>query len=263
MDTATIEKSVKPGKSMKPDSETVLLSRKEIMMEKTPIIEKIKKLLALANSSNEHEAALAASHAQRLLSEHNLAMADIEATHKPDKADTVETTVSKTLPKWLRYLSAGVSTAFDCQAVHHPATGKMTFIGVGADVQIAVYTFAYLDRTVRKLCTNYMKHHVSTAIANRHRELHRQSYYLGAVSTITTRLREQKIQTPITTGALIPVKEGLIRQAMNEIGTLRTVKSRRSYINSDAYTKGQSDGRQVGIHHGIGTGGKSQKTIGH
>ena len=56
-------------------------------METAPIIEKIKKLLALANSSNEHEAALAASHAQRLLSEHNLAMADIEAAHRPDKAD--------------------------------------------------------------------------------------------------------------------------------------------------------------------------------
>ena len=84
------------------------------MDTKTPIIEKIKKLLALANSSNEHEAALAAGHAQRLLSEHNLAMADIEASHKPDSADRVETTVSRTLSKWLRHLSAGVSTAFDC-----------------------------------------------------------------------------------------------------------------------------------------------------
>ena len=65
------------------------------MENNQPIIEKIKKLLALANSSNEHEAALAASHAQRLLSEHNLAMADIEAAHKPDKADKVDTTVSE------------------------------------------------------------------------------------------------------------------------------------------------------------------------
>jgi hypothetical protein len=230
-------------------------------MEKTPIIEKIKKLLALANSSNEHEAALAAGHAQRLLSEHNLAMADIEAAHRPDKADKVETSVSKSLPKWLRHLSAGVSTAFDCQAIHHPATGKMTFIGVGADVQIAVYTFTYLDRTVRKLCSNYMKQHVSSTIANRHRELMRQSYYLGAVSTISARLREQKVQTPVTTGALVPVKEGLIRQAMNEIGNLRTMRSRKSYVNSDAYTKGQTDGGQVGIKQGI-TGASSPQSIG-
>jgi len=224
------------------------------MDNKTPIIEKIKKLLALANSSNEHEAALAASHAQRLLSEHNLALADIEAAHKPDKADKVEAAVSKALPKWLRHLSAGVSTAFDCQAIHHPATGKMTFIGVGADVQIAAYTFTYLDRTVRKLCTNYMKQHVSSTLANRHRELMRQSYYLGAVSTINASLREQKVQTPVTTGALVPVKEGLIRQAMNEIGNIRTVRSRKSYVNADAYTKGQADGGQVGLRPGVAGG---------
>jgi hypothetical protein len=222
-------------------------------VKNSPIIKKIRKLLALANSSNEHEAALAAAHAQRLLSEHNLAMADIEASHRPDKADTVETTVSRSLPKWMRHLSAGVSAAFDCQAVHHPATGKMTFIGVGADVQIAAYTFAYLDRTVRKLCSDYMKRHVAGTLANRDRELMRQSYYLGAVSTITARLREQKILTPVTSGALVPVKEGLIRQAMSEIGALRTMHSRRSYINSDAYSRGQSDGGKVGIHHGIGS----------
>jgi hypothetical protein len=230
-------------------------------VEYSPIIEKIKKLLALANSSNEHEAALAAGHAQRLLSEHNLAMADIDASRRPDKADKVETAVSKTLPKWLRHLSAGVSSAFDCQAVHHPATGRLTFIGVGADVQIAAYTFTCLDRTVRRLCGAYMKQHALGTTANRHRELMRHSYYLGAVSTITARLKEQKIQTPVTTGALVPVKEGLIRQAMSEIGNLRTMQSRRSYINGDAYSRGETDGGRVGIHRGIGGASSPQKIL--
>ena len=230
-------------------------------MEPNPIIEKIKKLLALANSSNEHEAALAASHAQRLLSEHNLAMADIEAAHRPDKADKVEANVSKTLPKWLRILSSGVSTAFDCQAVHYPSTGKMVFIGIGADVQIAAYTFAYLDRTARKLCANYMKYQVSDTIPNRHRELMRQSYYLGAITTINQRLREQKQQTPITPGALVPVKAGLIKKAMNDIGPIRTVRTRKSYINSDAYNQGQNDGKQVGFQQGIGSSTHLQRAI--
>lgn len=230
-------------------------------MDNSSIIEKIKKLLALANSSNEHEAALAAGHAQRLLAEHNLAMADIEAANRPEQADRVETVVSKTLPKWMRHLSAGVSSAFDCQAIHHPASGKMTFIGVGADVEIAAYTFTYLDRTVRKLCSGYMKQHACGTMANRHRELMRQSYYLGAVSTITTRLREQKVSTPVTTGALVPVKEGLIRRAMNEIGNLRTMHSRRSYVNGDAYSRGQADGGRIGIRTGI-TGTSSPQRIG-
>jgi hypothetical protein len=225
-----------------------------------PVIEKIKKLLALADSSNEHEAALAASHAQRMLSEHNLAMADIDASHQSSKADTIETTISKSLPKWLRQLTAGVSSAFDCQAVHHPTTGKMTFIGVGADLKVAVYTFTYLDRTVRMLCGSFMKQYAKDAITNRHRELMRQSYYLGAVSTITTRLREQKRKTPVTTGALVIVKEGLIRQAMSEIGKIRTLHSRRSFINSAAYNCGEKDGEAIGLCHGV-TGSASSHAI--
>lgn len=184
-------------------------------------------------------------------------MADIEASHKPDSADRVETTVSKTLPKWMRHLSAGVSSAFDCQAIHHSATGKMTFIGVGADAQVAAYTFTYLDRTVRKLCSSYMKQQASSSASNRHRELMRHSYYLGAVSTITAHLGKQKVCTPVTTGALVPLKEALIKQAMNEIGNIRTIHSRRSYIHSEAYLKGQDDGRQVGVHQGVEQG-KSQ-----
>ncbi len=223
-------------------------------METNPVIEKIRKLLALSNSCNEHEAALAASHAQRLLAEHNLAMADIKTEQKPEKADKIETAAAKILPKWLRHLTAGVSNAFDCQAIHHPANGKLTFIGVGADVQIAAYTFSYLDRSVRKLCAGYMKQHAASAVTGRHRELMRQSYYLGAVSTIIRMLDAQKKEMPITPGALVPIKEGLIKQAMGEIGKIRTMHSRKSYVNSGAYAQGQTDGRQVGIRPGVAGG---------
>lgn len=221
-------------------------------MEKNPIIEKVKKLLALATSSNEHEAALAASHAQRLLSAHNLAMADIEAASRPDRADRVEAMVAKNLPKWVRHLSGAVCAAFDCQALHHPTSGKLSFIGVGADVQVAAYTFTYLDRTVRNLCAAYMKYNVTATTPNRDRVLMRQSYYLGAVSTITLKLREQKKQTPVTPGALVPVKEGLIKKTLEEMGPVRTMRSRKSYINADAYGQGKADGKKVGIQKGIG-----------
>jgi hypothetical protein len=232
-------------------------------LDKTPIIDKIKKLLALANSCNEHEAALAAAHAQRLLAAHNLAMADITASGRPQQADRIETDVARSLPKWTRHLSAGVSSAFDCQAIHHPAAGKLTFIGVGADVQVAAYTFTYLDRTVRKLCSVYLKQHAGFAVAGRQRELMRNSYYLGAVSTITRQLQEQKRQTPVTPGALVPVKEGLISRAMNEMGPIRQMHSRRSYINATAYNQGQTDGQQVRIQKGLEQEQSPQKPLLH
>jgi hypothetical protein len=132
---------------------------------------------------------------------------------------------------------------------------------VGVDVQVAAYTFAYLDRTVRNLCCNYIKHHVNNSVPTRHRQLMRQSYFLGAVATITGRLYEQKVQTPITPGALVPIKAGLIKRAMSEMGPTRTVRSRWSYINSHAYTTGQQDGQQVGIHKGISGSASPQKNL--
>lgn len=231
------------------------------MEQKSSIIIKVKKLLALANSSNEHEAALAASHAQRLLSEHNLAMADIDHTYELKSADRVETKVSKTLPKWTRHLSAAVCTAFDCQAIHHPADGKMTFIGIGADVQIAIYIFSYLDHTIKKLCGAYIKKDANKNISSRDRNFMRQSYCLGAVSTITERLREQKLQTPVTPGALVPVKEGLIKKALLDLGSTRTIRSRKSYINSDAYMEGRQDGRHVRINKAISGSSPVNKVI--
>jgi hypothetical protein len=127
----------------------------------------------------------------------------------------------------------------------------MTFIGVGVDVQVASYTFAYLDRTVRRLCSNYMKYCVNDSLSNRNRELMRQSYYLGAVSTINSQMVQQKVQTPVTPGALVPIKEGLIKKAISELGPIRTVRGRRSYINSHAYNQGQTDGKNVRIHKGV------------
>ena len=81
-------------------------------MTRERIIERVRKLLALSNSSNEHEAALAAAHAQRLLAEHNLAMSELEL--QAEGAGEAELVVAKTVAKWLSSLFATVANAFDC-----------------------------------------------------------------------------------------------------------------------------------------------------
>lgn len=232
--------------------------------DKKEIIEKIKKLLALSKSNNEHEAALAAAHAQRLLSEHNLSMTDVEAKKEADSAEKVETDSAKTLPKWVWELLGSVQRAFDCQVVHK-GSGKIVFIGVGADAQVASYTFAYLDKTIRRLCREYMK---SLGVR---RELMsasdvaivRNSYYLGVVHTVRRTLLEQKEKTPVTPGALVPVKKALIEKAMNEMGEVKERRSRKGFVDPDAYQQGQRDGQNIAIHRGIGNDGATpQAAIG-
>jgi hypothetical protein len=227
-------------------------------MDKSAIIEKVRKLLALSNSCNEHEAALAARHVQRLLSEHNLAMSDIEAGVANSTADRVDVSAARNLPKWVRALSGSVGNAFDCQVLHMPSRANLVFIGVGADPEVASYTFSYLERTVRKLCAAYLKTMTANSYSRRQRELARHSYYLGAVSAISDNLREQKQQTPVTPNALVPVKDALIRAAMQEIGPIRTVHSRRSYVDGQSYRQGQDDGSMVGVRVAVGGKGRGQ-----
>jgi hypothetical protein len=38
---------------------------------------------------------------------------------------------------------------------------------------------------------------------------------------------------------------------MSELGPIRTVRGRKSYINTHAYSKGQEDGKSVSIHKGV------------
>lgn len=230
---------------------------------KTTIIERVRKLLALATSSNEHEAALAAAHAQRLLAEHNLGMTDIEFQQEAARANKVEATAAKTLPKWIWKLLGGVKQAFDCDCVHYSG-GRIVFIGVGADAQVAAYTFAYLDKTIRRLCRDFMKNHpLRHRLSNRNIVLIRQSYYLGASTTVYQMLLRQKVETPVTTGALVPIKDALIKKVIDEMGDIKLRKARKSYVDPLAYEQGQRDGRNVAIHHGVEhNGSAAQAAIG-
>lgn len=130
---------------------------------------------------------------------------------------------------------------------------RCVFIGVGADAQVAAYTFAYLQRALRRLCRDYMKNHPSHGhMSPRKTTLVRNSYFLGAALTIYHTLMEQKEKTPVTTGALVPVKEALITKTYNEIGNVRFIKQRKSYIDTEAFVQGQKDGKNVAILRGVG-----------
>jgi Protein of unknown function (DUF2786) len=173
-------------------------------MEK--IILKIQKLLALSASCNEHEAALAAAHAQRLLALHNLQMADIMTGSPPEKADTVDVAAGKSLPKWAGWIASSVAQSFGCRVIHvKNDQPKLVFIGVGLDVEAASYTYLMLEKTLRRLAKAYLQERGDLTYAA-DRERIRRSYYLGAARAVSQLLSRQAKETPVTTGALVVVK---------------------------------------------------------
>lgn len=228
-------------------------------MTRERIIERVRKLLALSNSSNEHEAALAAAHAQRLLAEHNLAMSELEM--QEEGAGEVELQVARTVPKWLSSLFATVANAFDCFPIvtTTPACSRLRFIGVGDDPGVAACTLEYLMKELRRLASLYLRIQDNKAVrlSATSRERVRSSYLLGGVHGVRQAMQAQKAQTPTTSTALVPVKDALIRQYREEhLGQLRTRRSRSSTVLSAAFHQGRQDGASLQIRPALDSSSK-------
>lgn len=214
-------------------------------MTRERVIEKVRKLLALSNSSNEHEAALAAAHAQRLLAEHNLAMSELEV--QEEGAGEVVIEVARTVPKWLSSLFATVANGFDCFPIvtTTQSASRLRFIGVGEDPAVAACTLQFLMQELRRLATVYLRGFEAAAgkLPAAERQRVRNSYLLGGVQGVRQALAAQKAQTPTTSTALVPVKDALIRQYREEqVGSVRVQRTRRSTVLSAAFQQGKVDG---------------------
>jgi len=215
-------------------------------------IDKVRKLLALAASANEHEAALAASHAHRLLAEHNLSMTDLEIKEVGASEDTLDLG-TKAADKWSRLLCTIVSDAFDCKIIIRSVGGnsaRIAFIGCGEDPTVALYTSEYLIAALKRLARNFVQ---SLDLAQK-KAANRKSYLLGAVRGIQHQLREAKIQAPVTSTALVPVKDHLIKAFLaDKYSKARPSRQRRSSVLAEAYEKGKFDGKNLQIHKGVGS----------
>lgn len=110
--------------------------------------EKIRKLLALAESPNEHEARAALLKARQLMAEHKLTEAELKDVEKQQVKDVrTDITCSKRRDPWIVSLSAIIGENYCCKGYRYRRYGEQTncigFIGLEDDVEICVAVFKY------------------------------------------------------------------------------------------------------------------------
>lgn len=116
--------------------------------------DKIRKLLALAESPEEGEAKAALLKARKLMAEHKLCEADLEEA-KNQNVKEVQTvyTCSKRREPWLVELSAVIGENYCCQAFRRHYGGQQTqyigFVGLADDVEVCVEIFKYAADCVK------------------------------------------------------------------------------------------------------------------
>ena len=121
----------------------------EVLMkwDKEGALDKVKKLLALSGSDNEHEAAQAAAMAQKFIVEYNLSietLSDISASDTNIIEEEVD--ASSRMAAWRTQLMSGVSRAFECRPVVYTSYRhtRLVIVGTKADTTLARHTIEYL-----------------------------------------------------------------------------------------------------------------------
>ena len=121
-------------------------------MSEEKIIDKIRKLMTLANSANEHEAALAAARATELMLKHEIAEAQLATEEGAEVVEEVERESideSGSIIPWKGNLCAGLAQSMGCEFYYgstkyvRGTKQKRTYLIIGQESKRAMIKYMY------------------------------------------------------------------------------------------------------------------------
>lgn len=218
------------------------------------IIDRIKKLLSLGKSSNEHEAALASTRARELLTEYNIELSEVILDSKEKEfLEVEESEIEVKRGRWYSFLAGDVAHLFDCRYFrmssyrrnpYKKSPYRIVFIGTKVDVEIATYTFTFLRKEVTRFTDG-------NCVDKRNKN----SYRLGILSRIHERISEEKSRIKANEKqctSLVICKDDLIKKHLEKAHPdIRKERLDAPSVDPTEYARGYKDGKRVRLHRGI------------
>ena len=209
------------------------------------IVEKIQKLLALSESSNEHEAQLSMLKAQELLAKHKLSLKEVkEFTGYNSAIKDKVSAVSFKKATWKALLAEVIADNFGCYSYFKTSyTHTITFFGREEDVAICNIVLEYavdsIASKVNRLRSEYYRKGYSTkGLEN--------DYALGFIKGLSDKYEGQKRANH--EWGLVLVKDEEVVEAYNRITFKGSVNTDVNFHGfSGAYHVGKKDGSNFGI----------------
>ncbi|MBM4064380.1 MAG: DUF2786 domain-containing protein [Planctomycetes bacterium] len=220
------------------------------------MLDKVYKLLALAQNPNEHEAQTAMAKAHELLLRHNLSLLDTQAKwnyiHKQigeiGRRDPTKSIISAILCKYF-FVEAIWTFGYD---QHRNRRGRVLEIyGTPENVEMAEYVYHYLQNVPELLWTEYQEK--NKIKENRHRRTFIYGLLEGFYHKLEGRVVENASQKLVWKGDP-RLKEFYLQRNPRRTRTF----SRYSKTCQDAYNSGVSQGKKLIIHKGVRESGSRE-----
>lgn len=221
------------------------------MMDREKALKKIKKCMALGQSSEPAEAAAAMRQAQKLMDMYGINDSDVEFSTIGEKSTSAGRT-NETPPGWLSHLAAIVSSAFGVNNYYQPtfaSRSQYVFIGVDPAQEIAAYAFTVLRRQLTASRAAYYKSLRGKRV-NRIRRA--DAYAVGWVNAVNKTVRNFAKPVPAAVGNYMKAQHTNLVEF--------TPRGKLNNKDSKDAVAGFIDGSDVTLHHGVD--GSEQAKIG-
>lgn len=210
----------------------------------TELLEKIKKLLSLAQSDNEHEAKLASSKALELLTKHNLSMQEVEFVGLDYSEEVLDE--GKRVSPESKFIDSILNKHFNVFTLQVKRKGSYTLkiLGDKTNTEIARYMYLFLNDTFKTLFKQYRKSTGATASS-------RQSYYMGLYKGFCQQMEDAKNKVEFEKGLVWAGDPGLNKFFKDKYPN---AGYSNSYVNTKdmaAQSAGYEHGKNIRVHKGI------------
>ncbi|OCG27981.1 hypothetical protein A9G45_13260 [Gilliamella sp. HK2] len=222
-------------------------------------IDKIKKLLALAKSTNPHEAAIAMQRALKLMKEHDINASDVELFSINESMAKRTPTDAEKQPSYVGILANVICSAFGVKGYfcYNNETNHMTvkFYGMRERPQLAAYTFDVLVRLIIKARKEFLNGQ-NKRVKKSTKMARADQFCIGWINGIYNVLSK----------FVIPDDENKILNKYEQEkldlseATLRNTKNCNGA--DDAKYKGYLAGKNIKLNHGLSGSGNSPSLIG-
>lgn len=209
------------------------------------ILDKIKKLMALANSANPHEAANALRKAQLLMQEHQLSESDVELSDIAEHSAVLANT-SKTQPKWSLMLDAMIQQAFGVTGYFSVFRERRCFfVGYQDRAEIAAYCYTVLARQLKAARRDYLAS-LNKRLKAKTKTARADLYCEGWVSGVYQQVRD-----------LVPSEkeQALVKQYMSEkharLTSAKVREAKTTARDQNAGWEGYVAGKQVQLNAAV------------
>lgn len=231
------------------------------------IRDRIRKLLAMATheASNEHEAETAMRMAEKLMRQHNIDAADLEAS---TGKQTVYLWASATIvigekakpmtwrPQWIGFLGMGVGTFCDCKVVWSSEEKYghcIKFMGDEADIEYCAWLFKRLRDFGYAECKS---------VAGRHRDTFCKAYALHLCTRMKALRAERDVamKAAVTTaGTALMVVQNKLALRDAQFGKQGHGRTSKVKFASDGFRQGRAAADSVNFNRPIGSSGQPRQ----